>query len=52
MVKKKGRQDTGVLHEAWLINKFEHPDTPNPITQSLYRCLVCHYICTLGYSVA
>ena len=37
--KKKGRQDRDGIHEAWLRNRFEYADTPNPITQSL---LVCH----------
>ena len=35
----KGRQDTDGIHEAWLINRFEHTDNPNPITQSQYCCL-------------
>ena len=29
----------GYIHEAWLISRFEHANTPNPITQSLYCCL-------------
>ena len=37
--KKKGRQDRDGIHEAWLMNRFEYADTPNPITQSLYCCL-------------
>ena len=32
------------IHEAWLMNRFEHADTPNPITQSLYCCLVCYCV--------
>ena len=40
--RKKGTQERDGIHEAWLTNRFEHADTPDIITQSLYRCLVCH----------
>ena len=40
MFKKKGRQDGDDVHVAWLMNRFEHAVTPDPITQSLYCCLV------------
>ena len=35
----KGRQDRDGIHEAWLMNRFDHADTPDPITQSLYCCI-------------
>ena len=42
MVKRKG-DNRDEIHEAWLTNIFcEHADTPDPIAQSLYCCLVCH----------
>ena len=28
--KKKGGQDRDGIHEAWLMNRFEHADTPTP----------------------
>ena len=34
--KKKRRQDRDWIHEAWLTSRFEHTDTPDPTTQSLY----------------
>ena len=35
MVQKKGRQDSDGIRDAWLTNRFEDADTPDPITQSL-----------------
>ena len=32
-------QDKDGIHEAWLMGRFEHAATSNPITQSLYCCL-------------
>ena len=34
-VNLKLRQDRDGIDEAWLMNIFEHADTPDPITQSL-----------------
>ena len=35
--KEKGRQDRDGIHEAWLMNRFEHAETPDPIAQTLYE---------------
>ena len=35
---EKGRQDRDGVYEAWLMNRFEHADTPNPTTQSVAWC--------------
>jgi hypothetical protein len=40
--KWKGKHDRDGIHEAGLTNRFEPADTPDPITQSLYHCLMWH----------
>ena len=39
--KKKGRQDKDGIHEAWLMNRFEHTDTSMCATVSKFeeKCL-------------
>ena len=31
----EGRQDRDGIHEAWLMNRCENADTPEPITKTL-----------------
>ena len=30
IIRMEGRQDRDGIHEAWLMNRFEHADTPTP----------------------
>ena len=40
-------------HETWSTNcnRFENADTPDPITQSLYWCLVCLVLSTTYFVI-